>query len=74
MYHADDDILETIFEEVCVQCVYSVCKVCDLIDLIHLLLHLLAFFLPPPFHNTSSSRISDNQLSLKWIAPLFHTT
>jgi len=34
MYHADDDILETIFEEVCVQCVYSVCKVCDLIDLI----------------------------------------
>ena len=54
--------------------VYSVCKVCDLIDLIHLLLHLLAFFLPPPFHNTSSSRISDNQLSLKWIAPLFHTT
>ena len=27
MYHADDDILETIFEEVCVQCVYSVCKV-----------------------------------------------
>ena len=32
MYHADDDILETIFEEVCVQCVYSVCKVCDLID------------------------------------------
>ena len=28
MYHADDDILETIFEEVCVQCVYSVCTVC----------------------------------------------